>query len=287
MKGSSRLAVAIRFSAVIAVAVMSAMIIIFIRAAKTADTNPHLSKTACHECHLRDPSRLQKDEASTKLFVSDIETICLRCHSEISLSMTHPTAVRPTIPIPPDMFLDWKGEITCTTCHYMHQDETSPYGGRMFLRRNSRGRDFCFECHKKEFLNQRSLGHALASGKAHRTRFTPFEGSQETIDESSFVCMTCHDGSVSGDAGTTTLNMGIWRHESYSGRNSHPVGVDYNRAWSRKKREYTPMAMLPDTIVLPNGKVECVSCHNLYSDNEHLLSINNYGSRLCLTCHIK
>jgi len=247
------------------------------------DGDPHERPGDCSDCHLRDPSRLMKDEASTQLFVSDIEAICLNCHSGIKISMSHPIAVRPSIPIPNDMYLDWKGEITCTTCHYMHT--SASFSNPSLLRRNFQGRQFCYECHKPDFMNEKSLSHALASTRAHGGTFTPMDGSGQTIDNSSIQCMTCHDGSVSGDAGGTTVNMGIWRHQGP--RHSHPIGVDYMEAWNRKKREFTPISMLPAEIVLPDGKVECVSCHNLYSHNEHLLALNNFGSKLCLSCHVK
>ncbi len=253
--------------------------------------NPHVNRVACGECHLRDPARLEADgarEAGTRLFVADIETLCLRCHEGVRLNMSHPVAVKPDFPIPPDMLLDWKGEITCTTCHFMHAGSDSPYGrgNSSLLRRNSTGRAFCQECHQQGFLSVRALGHSIVRQKAHRRRYTR-TGSDRLLHVSSRECMTCHDGSVSGDAGTTTQGPGIWRHQGYSGRSSHPVGVDYYEAMAGNTREYTPVSQLPSSIILPDGRVECVSCHNLYAKNEHLLVISNEGSRLCLTCHVK
>jgi predicted CXXCH cytochrome family protein len=230
-------------------------------------TNPHISKTPCNDCHLRDPLEMSEREAETRLFVSDIETVCLRCHTEVRLSMSHPTAVRPSFPLPADMYLDWKGELTCTTCHYMHQDPSVPYGAgnNKFLRRNSEGQAFCLECHQHDFLSNRSMGHGLAQETAH---FTP-------VPEWS-------DGEQLPDGFSES-----WRHAQPSGRDSHPIGISYQLAFKKKKYGYKAPGDLPSCIQLPGGNVECVSCHNIYSRNDHLLVVSNEGSRLCLTCHIK
>ncbi len=251
--------------------------------------NPHTSRTPCNDCHLHNIENVSEREAETRLFVSDIETICLRCHTEVRLSMSHPTAVKPGFPLPSDMYLDWKGELTCTTCHYMHQDPAVPYGAgnNRFLRRNSRGRAFCLECHQHDFLSNRTMGHMLAQENAHFTPVPEWSSGESLQYGSSQSCLSCHDGSLAPVAQTQVRPSGIWRHIGYSGRNSHPIGVSYESAARRKKYGYRVFEDLPSPIQLPGGNVECVSCHNIYSENDHLLVMNNEGSRLCLTCHIK
>ena len=54
--------------------------------------NPHTMKTDCTDCHLRAPS---SEEAGTNLFVTDIETLCLRCHVGVKVTMSHPIGVKP------------------------------------------------------------------------------------------------------------------------------------------------------------------------------------------------
>ncbi len=245
--------------------------------------NPHLGEVACDECHLRPATAM---EGSSNLFVADIETLCLRCHTEITLSMSHPIAIKPSIPLPADMLLDWKGELTCTTCHYMHEHDDQPYHDNpRFLRRQSSGQNFCRECHQQGFMDNRTMGHSLAKSEAH---YTPYAGNEagSSLDESSAACLTCHDGSLARDEGTFSLSAGIWTHDSYSSRNSHPIGVRYRDARGGR-RAYRDISALPDVVRLPDGKVECVSCHNPYSSNDKLLVIDNHGSRLCLTCHLK
>jgi predicted CXXCH cytochrome family protein len=248
--------------------------------------NPHTMKTDCMGCHLRAP---RPDEAGTNLFVADIETLCLRCHTEVKVTMSHPIGMKPTFKLPLDMPLDWKGELTCTTCHRMHSDDDNHFfSNNKFLRRNSSGKAFCLECHQNNFLSNRSMSHSVAQDAAH---YTPGESfaQEATLDESSASCLTCHDGSLAPDEGSAVVERtaGIWRHGGYSNRSSHPLGASYSKAHAEKPRAYRLISSLPSTIRLPGGKVDCRSCHNLYSKNEHLLSVSNERSRLCLSCHRK
>ncbi len=260
--------------------------------------NPHIDKMSdCNDCHLRDPIPITRKESGTNLFLADIETLCLRCHTEMTLSMSHPIGMKPTFSLPLDMYLDWRGQMTCTTCHYMHHKKDGANGGGngMYLRRNSKGKNFCFECHQQDFLNQKGLSHALATDIAHTKQFSEFD-SGELLGASSSRCLSCHDGTIASDSGTKGLDgmqrsSGVWDHQgqgqNYGGASSHPIGIDYRDALRRDPEGINEISSLPRTILLPDGKVECVSCHNLYTKEENLLSVTNFGSRLCLTCHKK
>jgi predicted CXXCH cytochrome family protein len=69
-------------------------------------------------------------------------------------------------------------------------------------------------------------------------------------------------------------------------RRNHPVGVRYpDRTPRNFSVPFRPVSSLPERIRLPEGKVGCVSCHDLYARDEHLLTVPIEGSELCLTCH--
>ena len=257
--------------------------------------NPHIDKmSVCNDCHLNDPVAITSTESSSHLFLADIETLCLRCHKEMILSMSHPIKMKPTFPLPADLYLDWKGQMTCTTCHFMHQrkDGVDHGGKNKYLRRNSKGKAFCLECHRKGFLSQKGLSHVLAE-VAHNKQFSEFD-TGELLGASSSECLRCHDGTIASDGGTmslhgTELKGVVWEHkgqgQSYGGASSHPIGIDYKDAFMRRPKEIIAISLLPPTILLPEGKVECVSCHNLFTREANHLSVTNAGSRLCLTCH--
>ena len=76
------------------------------------------------------------------------------------------------------------------------------------------------------------------------------------------------------------------REATGSPRSRTPVGVDYPLSnLKRGASPYRSPALLPPQIRLPDGKVSCVSCHDLYSAERDRLTVRIEGSALCLTCH--
>jgi predicted CXXCH cytochrome family protein len=70
----------------------------------------------------------------------------------------------------------------------------------------------------------------------------------------------------------------VWR--------DHPIGVPI----PQDRREYRSSAMVAASgIPLPEGRVECVSCHDPHNQQglDDLLVKSNRRSALCLTCHLK
>ena len=107
----------------------------------------------------------------------------------------------------------------------------------------------------------------------------------------SLICLSCHDGTIatstigSSHAMLAGVREGFKMPGGFVGRD-HPIGVPY----SLKRGEFHPLAFVQGKgIRLPDGRVECVSCHDPH--NQHgfsgLLVVSNRRSALCLTCHIK
>jgi len=97
------------------------------------------------------------------------------------------------------------------------------------------------------------------------------------------TCMGCHDGTSAsgvdyqrGDAPPSMLSA---MHRS------HPVDVDYATAEMRKPHLFHPAASLPASLVLPGGKVTCVTCHDGASREPAHAAISQSRSRLCTSCH--
>ncbi|MCL5061957.1 MAG: hypothetical protein M1443_01925 [Nitrospirae bacterium] len=76
------------------------------------------------------------------------------------------------------------------------------------------------------------------------------------------MCITCHDG-VSGAI-----------------HSSHPFFVPY-----KSGKRFKPIT--DNRIIIADGQVTCLSCHNPFSTKNKRLVMENRGSRLCLSCHIK
>lgn len=232
-------------------------------------TKPHMSEISCGRCHLVDP--VASPSQAHKLVASQ-EVICRSCHPN-ALQMSHPSGIEPNMKLPADYPADWKGDLTCSTCHDVHG--TTPG----LLRGNKRGKEMCLSCHDASFFQQmkdngsslRQTGH-LSLGAA--------PSSQIEIDTQSLQCMGCHEN-MSDATGVRVGANGIMRHNS--GAANHPIGVRYPAFVATA--DLRPKSALPKVILLPDGKISCISCHEVYKKEHGKLVMSNQGSALCLQCH--
>jgi len=112
------------------------------------------------------------------------------------------------------------------------------------------------------------------------------------------LCLSCHDGTVaigatysSGTLSTSTsltagANLGV------DLSTSHPFSFD---TWVQDNDMLSSLLTTPRTtanpnVKLPNGRIECNTCHEPHQQNldpirQEFLSANNASSALCLDCH--
>lgn len=200
----------------------------------------------------------------------------------------HPVGVVPSsaVRIPVAWPLGADGTLTCRTCH----TKLPSFDGstRTYLRGDDTDRidstDFCFNCHDAD----QSLGmHVMVTRLAHIpvSADAPGNGMQSRFDGETVRCLSCHDGVTARDPHSSTP----WnRTGSFAGdqRGSHPVGVVYASGVKHKSSAFLrPIGLLPEKIRLPQGKVGCVSCHDLYGRDRHRLAVPVEGSALCFACH--
>lgn len=232
--------------------------------------NPHLSGLVCSNCHL--PGK-EVDPAQASWLIASQEVLCGVCHKNVK-RMSHPTGFAPKGKLPAGFPLDWKKDMTCSTCHDVHGTKPG------LLRGERRGKDLCLACHDTAFfdgmkdagISLQQSGHVLAD----MTQVDKRTG----IDALSLQCLGCHNSQT--DVGGIRVGQnGIVRHSS--GAANHPIGVAYP-AISRN-REFRPKSMLPMAIWLPNGKLSCVSCHQPYKKEHGQLVMPNNRSSLCTQCH--
>ncbi len=124
--------------------------------------------------------------------------------------------------------------------------------------------------------------------------FAFFKPAPNVLDGSSLLCLSCHDGAIAPAVSLpehAQIISQIGRSVSATGggfrfpMGSHPVGVRYNPANPRLVNQPGFRAGLE--MSLPDGRVECVSCHNPHgtSGHKHLLVVSDRRSQLCLSCH--
>lgn len=234
---------------------------------------------------------------------------CLSCHRGLQRG-GHPMDVRPVDASPPVGWpLDGLGRMSCLTCHtncgrkegreaLATRDDEPAAGSGAALRGELSDGAFCAQCHGRSGVTQ-APGEARAArqsppGERHAAYLAlahPMEGgseagSAETTDAASRRCLWCHDGTVSG-AADVALGSNLDVAPQLGGaKRSHPIGVVYPpRPSPYREGGYVPAGSLDPRILLPDGRVGCLSCHDLFSSEESLLSMPNRGSALCDACH--
>ncbi|MFQ5901062.1 MAG: cytochrome c3 family protein [Thermodesulfobacteriota bacterium] len=239
-------------------------------------TDVHNFEGICTRCHLNIPEKGKK-----KIFIRDISRLCEDCHEE-GKGLTHPVDIRPSMKIPSTFILDWKGEITCVTCHNAHGKEGE---GSYLLRVKMRGESFCRNCH--DFIESGFGMHKGTVESAHFARRYRENDRGEFIDESSRNCLNCHDAAFSKDIFPgREINTGVFEHNPGLGL-SHPIGADYFETSRKYMGAYVRPESLNPEIRLFNGRVGCGSCHNPYSKRHFQLVMSNEHSALCFACHVK
>ena len=108
------------------------------------------------------------------------------------------------------------------------------------------------------------------------------------LDSFSTECISCHDGASAVAIGANVRNdpFASGRHSKHSGTD-HPVGMDYQSYVAASGRKYKPIFGLNSKMVLVDGKVGCLTCHDPLNPERKHLVMSDTKSALCLSCHDK
>ncbi len=243
-------------------------------------TSYHDFEGMCLDCHLTVP----RPGETPHTFTRDISRMCRSCHKNVQ-DLSHPVDMTPSMEVPASFPLDWKGHITCATCHPIHKNGF----GYSHLRSRATGQGFCIMCHSdlSDKLHNVALGTAHVGSSVNVVRYMPTETAR-VLDDLSLRCMQCHDATFSSDTLVERPpDLADVFHNNGSLGVSHPIGVSYLEAKRMYKGAYRNVEDLPKEIKLFGGQVGCGSCHNPYSKQHNELVMSNRGSALCLACHIK
>ncbi len=231
----------------------------------------HLMESECGSCHLV-TGEINAENAG-KLIGSQ-EHLCTSCHVN-AVEVSHPSGFSPSRGIPNEYPLDWKHDMTCSTCHKVHSSD------RGLMRVPLYGKAHCLACHTDDFFDNMIDGGQSLVLSGHMA----LPGSYEEIglDTFSINCMTCHEDQSNDNLNVAISTNAVVRHAS--GKSNHPVGVSYQKAF--EYGGFRDASLLNQNIQLPDGKVSCVSCHEGYSEQHGAIVVSMNGSSLCLQCHDK
>lgn len=230
-------------------------------------TGTHMGTSPCVLCHVA------KDvtEANALVLNASQEKLCGTCHAQAIL-VSHPSGFVPKRVLAKEYPLDWKGELTCSSCHKVHGTQAG------LMRTSAKGSGFCLSCHDKNFFDAMPDRGASLSNAGHMEARESTPGVD--LDPFSLQCMSCHDEQASNNQVGISA-QGVMRHVSSSV--NHPIGRSYKAAATYGG--YRPIDQLPKAVLLPDGKVGCVSCHEGYSKKHGGLVTSNTQTELCLICH--
>lgn len=231
---------------------------------------PH-PELACQECHVETASVQAGSELSrfARTLRGSQEQVCGRCHKG-AVEASHPSGFTPARALPSEFPLDWRGKMTCSTCHDFHDGRTRKRQVAVD------DKDLCLSCHAAGFFDDMpDHGQNIArSGHIDARAQRP----PSPVDAYSMRCIECHGTYVSlpndGIRTAYTANNG-------TGMVNHPIGSTYGNRIGRSR--FRPAATLPKDILLPDGRVSCLSCHDGYS-REHGAMVPSRAD-LCVHCH--
>jgi predicted CXXCH cytochrome family protein len=176
-------------------------------------------------------------------------------------------------------------------------DAPPPEGGIVgskhdFSQQDWSQQQICLPCHTPHSTKAPDAGPLWDTSPDARESYTLYDGSRGLPGPGSLICLSCHDGSVAADTygGTTgdiAMSTGSIVGRNRDLRQDHPVGVGY----PDHDPGYHPRAQVEAAgrVPLPQGRVECLSCHDVHNQFgvEKLLVMSNKRSALCLACHRK
>jgi predicted CXXCH cytochrome family protein len=161
--------------------------------------------------------------------------------------------------------------------------------------------DACAACHIPHRYQRRLVADTASNGVAPQParrqlalyRLTgqrpTFTTDRYTPGPSSLVCLGCHDGTIASSTigSSHALLAGVRAGFDLTdgvGLRDHPIGVPY----PTDRGEYrSPGYAEARGVALPEGRIECVSCHNPHVATPGMLVMSNRRSALCLACHVK
>lgn len=140
----------------------------------------------------------------------------------------------------------------------------------------------CASCHRRA-LKRAIAAHTGPFGALHSVTEPSGDAS---LDATTRRCLACHDGTAAMTGDLPVPHSGRIGGRIGERISSHPIGVAYPPVpRPGGEGDYVPLGMLDSRIQLFEGRVGCLSCHDLFSGEEKLLVMPNRESRLCYSCH--
>lgn len=252
-----------------AVVAVAALLPQIVRAADSAEGDPHWNKATCRTCHVDASPTAENSGLQTK----DAEQLCKGCHGSRggALPCRHSSNIPAGAHPMPDSYRAAlkNGQLACTTCHDLTVQCLNPsrsysFSNPGFIRdRKSRSRgEQCFECHDAAGY-ERLNPHVMEAGDPPQPTCTLCHTTMPLKDERGWISA---DFNMAG-----TLNdmcRGCHRVQPHPGSmfSSGPATWNHLAVPSAEILENMQQAEQRLGFVFPldpsNGEIYCATCHN-------------------------
>lgn len=148
-------------------------------------------------------------------------------------------------------------------------------------------RSLCLTCHTPEGMTDGAA--RPPADRLSRAAAVLAQDADRELDRHSLVCLGCHDGVIASDVFTTAHAASLapfgFGEELSAALAGHPIGGRYPSDHPRYRD--ANVVTRDGRIRLPEGRVQCVSCHDPHHAGGHpaMLVKSNERSALCLSCH--
>ena len=157
-----------------------------------------------------------------------------------------------------------------------------------FSQSGSQPADLCLSCHSPHIAG---LSAPLLDRRPATTQpIQPYKSVGLELNSASLLCLSCHNGIIAKDVFTNAHASRLVQQFGVSQLGSrnpsgHPIGVKF--PISEPTFHTISQVRSDGRIKLPDGRVQCISCHDPHNTERHpsMLVKSNSGSRLCLSCH--
>lgn len=124
-----------------------------------------------------------------------------------------------------------------------------------------------------------SLGGIAAAGVVLPAGDTEHHGYMVNSEAGFRECLTCHDDVVATGISPCLAQICMLKSD-------HSVDKPYPP--SARTGEFAPAPMAEaEGVKFVNGRIDCISCHDLRNRDQYHLRVEDRKSRLCRACHLK
>ncbi|SNB45311.1 cytochrome c3 family protein [Geobacter sp. DSM 9736] len=172
----------------------------------------------------------------------------------------------------------------CSTVLAYDDQQDEEYGNCAFstqLQDNQEKMDYINKLRMAKEASESPYGEIFVNTVQARLR----TGEVMELDTFTVDCIACHDGINAPGREIRYKNDSVNRRiDLNSVLGSHPIGMDYG-SYAYASPQYKRLEKLDPNMVLVDGKIGCLTCHNPLNKKKNHLAIDKERSKLCYACH--